>query len=197
MRVDSIEKLFNAAVKRITWKDVELGLLTLKEGQGQMLFTTNLAEYSMPVPDKHKEFERIELYFLLPEYWKSDINDPLFEWALDTLVAIKHYLNQGQWAINGHTFSLKNVPESRFKSSGFDALLLTEPISLEILQHPVDSPNGPVYFRALIPIYMREKDYKVARGIQKLRGKFLDKGMNEKWDEFRISSVKSRILFWR
>jgi hypothetical protein len=44
---------------------------------------------------------------------------------------------------------------------------------------------------------MREKDYKVARGIQKLRGKFLDKGMNEKWDEFRISAVKSRILFWR
>lgn len=197
MRVETIEKLFNAAVKRITWKDVELGLLTLKEGQGQMLFTTNLAEYSMPVPDKHKEFERIELYFLLPEYWNSDINDPLFEWALDTLVAIKIYLTKGRWAINGHTFSLKDVPESRFKATGFEALLLTEPISLNALNQSIDSAKGPVYFKALTPIYKREKDFKVARGIQNLMGKFLDKGVNEKWDEFRISAVKSRILFWR
>jgi hypothetical protein len=197
MRVDSIEQLFNVEVMRIPWREVELGLLSLKEGRGQMLFTTNLSDYTMPVPENYKEFERIELYFLLPEYWNSDMNDPLFQWAMDTLVSIKAYLTQGRWAINGHTFSLKDVPESRFKATGFEALLLTEPISLVALNQAIDSANGPLYFKALTPIFKREKDFKVARGIQKLMGKFLDKGVNEKWDEFRISAVKSRILFWR
>lgn len=197
MSIESIEKIFKTEVARISWKGNELGLLTFKEGKGQMLFTTNLADYTMPVPENYKEFERIELYFLLPEYWNAETNDPLFQWAMDTLVAIKNYLTQGRWAINGHTFSFKNVPESRFNASKFDALLLTEPISLEALKHPLDSPNGPVYFKPLTPVFMREKDFKVARGIQKLMDKFLDQGVNEKWDEFRISAVKSRILFWR
>jgi hypothetical protein len=96
MRVDSIEQLFNVEVTRIPWKEVELGLLSLKEGRGQMLFTTNLSDYTMPVPENYKEFERIELYFLLPEYWSSDMNDPLFQWAMDTLVSIKAYLKPFQ-----------------------------------------------------------------------------------------------------
>jgi hypothetical protein len=197
MRLDSIEQLFNVEVTRITWKEEDLGLLTLKEGRGQMLFTTHLGDYAMPVPEDNKEFERIELYFLLPEYWNSDMNDPLFKWAMDTLVAIKNYLIQGKWAINGHTFSLKDVPESRFKSSGFEALLFTEPISLNALNQAIDSVNGSVYFKALTPIFKREKDFKVARGVQKLMDKFREKGVNEKWDEFRLSCVKSRRLFWR
>jgi len=197
VRVESIRQLFKAEVKRIEWKGEELGLLAFGEGKGQLLFTTNFANYPMPVPEKYAEFARIELYFLLPNYWKTEVEDVLFQWAMETLIGIKNYLLQNRWAISGHTFSLQNLPESRFKESGFEALMLADPLSLEALKNPIDSNNGALYFKALIPIFKREKELKVARGIQYLIGKFADKGVNEMVDEFRISTVKSRFLFWR
>ena len=197
MRVNQIETLFSIKGESVAWKAETLGLLCLPEGKGKLLFTTDLGEYTMPVATKYAAFARIELYLLLPAYWNSELGDPLFEWALETLVSIKNYLKQGRWAIHGHTFSLKNVPEGRVKAAGFDALLLTEPISLALLEKPLASDHGPIYFRALIPIVKREKEAKEAKGVKKLMQRFADHGVNEKLDEFRGSVVKSRLLFWR
>ena len=52
MRVKQIETLFSIQGKSVEWKAETLGLLCLPEGKGQLLFTTDLGNYSVPVATK-------------------------------------------------------------------------------------------------------------------------------------------------
>lgn len=197
MVIEHIEKLFNIPAQKIQFEGEILASLKLGHSRGQLLTTTSLNNHTMPTPSKFNNQANIELYFLLPEYWNFDEKDPLFHWAIATLVQIKKYLEKDHWAISGHTFALKNLPNGKFKDAGFDALMLIDPIAIKELQNPIESLEHPVHFKALCPIFKKEKDIKESKGLDKFLIRMRDKGMNEKIDEFRISLIKSSILFWK
>ena len=185
-------------VELITFGSESLGLLKREqEYLGSVLFTTDLSTVSLPVPSKYAQENRIELYFLLPDYWPLETSSSLFAWAAETLIEIKNYLKAGHWAITGHTFKMPTPPEGKFKEAGFDALLLMNPILVKESLAPIPCKDKVIHFKALCPIFKREKDVKEARGMEKFMERYLAKGNTEKLDEFRVSSVKTSLLFWR
>lgn len=191
-----LETIFEVPVKEINFKGEILAALKLLKSRGILLSTTSLHKKPLPMPEKYAEQARIELYLILPSYWNMDEQDALFHWAIDTLVRIKKYLEEGHWAINGHTFSLKNLPEGRFKAAGFSALMLMEPMAMKELVKPISILDEYIYFKALCPLLPKEKDVKEARGVQKFLEKMKGKGVNEGIDEFRDSIVKPKFFFW-
>ena len=79
-------------VELITFGSESLGLLKREqEYLGSVLFTTDLSTVSLPVPSKYAQENRIELYFLLPDYWSLEPSSSLFVWAAETLIEIKNY----------------------------------------------------------------------------------------------------------
>ena len=192
-----LESLFECSIIAVPYQDEVLAAMKLGQSRGILLSTTSMHKVPMLMPEKYADQSRIELYFMLPSYWNIDEQDPLFHWAMDTLVRIKKYLEQGHWAINGHTFSLKQLPEGRFKAAGFSALMLMEPMAIKELVNPISFGEEGIHFKALCPLLPKEKDVKEARGHQKFIERMSAQGMTECIDEFRGSIVKSRFLFWK
>ena len=192
-----LESLFEATTIALTCEGEVLAAIKLSQSRGILLSTTSMHKVPMPMPEKYADQARIELYFMLPSYWNIDEQDPLFHWAMVTLVRIKKYLEQGHWAINGNTFNLTNLPEGRFKAAGFSALMLMAPMAMSELVNPISIGDEIIHFKALCPLSAKEKDVKEARGHQKFLERMNVQGMSECIDEFRGSIVKSRLLFWK
>ncbi len=197
MLLEPLKERFDEPIQTIQLADETLGVIKLEGARGTVLCTLDLGEYPMPVPSKFENQSRIELFFLLPEYWEASLENELFSWAANRLIAIKNYLKSSHWAITGHTFSMGDLPTSRLRECGFSALLLMDPISVKELFLPVQLGEKYHYFKVLTPVFKMEKDVKEARGMEKFLIRMTDKGMTEKLDEFRESVIKPRFLFWR
>ena len=197
MLLDQLTERFEAPIQTIQVGNETIGFIKLNGARGTVLCTLDLGDYQMPVPSIYESEARIELYFLLPEYWETSIENEVFNWAVNRLIAIKNYLKTDHWAISGHTFSLGELPTSRLKEVGFSALLLMDPLAVEELKTPLQFEEKPRYFKALCPMFKMEKDVKEARGMDKFMIRMMDKGVTEKLDEFREPIIKPRFLFWR
>ncbi|MCF8268705.1 MAG: suppressor of fused domain protein [Crocinitomicaceae bacterium] len=194
---EALSQRLGKPVQEITIGEERLALILLGDSRGAVLCTSDVSKLTLPVPETYHAEAVIELYFLLPEYWQFDLENPLFNWAANRLIAIKNYLAKGHWAISGHTFGLGELPEGRFKEQGFSALLLMNPIALPELSSTIEVAGREVQCKALCPIFKMEKDVKEARGNIKFLHRLMDKGITERLDEFRASVVKPRFLFWR
>jgi len=197
MFLDALSQRLGKPVQEITIGEDRLALILLGDSKGAVLCTLDLSKSRLPVPEPYHAEAVIELYFLLPEYWQFNLENPLFYWAANRLIDINNYLSKGHWAISGHTFELGELPEGRFKEQGFSALLLMDPIALSELSSKIDVVGMEVQCKALCPIFKMEKDVKEARGNIKFLHRLRDKGITERLDEFRASVVKPRFLFWR
>ncbi|MEI8193158.1 MAG: suppressor of fused domain protein [Flavobacteriia bacterium] len=165
---------------------------------GTLYVTLGLSDHTMKIPEKYKGESNVELYFFTPIHWETaEKNGALITWALQTLVKAKTYVMAGNWVLTGQTFDLTEVPEGKFKELNFVAMMLVPPHEAKFLSEPIVLENNQVSFRALVPVFKDEKEYKIARGFKKLWEKFHEKRTSEKLDEFRLPVVKNRILFWR
>jgi hypothetical protein len=197
MLLDQLTKRFEEPIQTIQVGNETICFIKLNGARGTVLCTLDLGEYQMPVPPNYESEASIELYFLLPEYWETSIENEVFYWAVNRLIAIKNYLKTDHWAISGNTFSMGEIPSGRLKEVGFSALLLLDPMAVEELKTPVQLGEKFRYFKVLTPVFKMEKDVKEARGLTKFIHRMMDKGVTEKLDEFREPVIKPRFLFWR
>jgi Suppressor of fused protein (SUFU) len=197
MLLDQLTKRFEEPIQTIQVGNETICFIKLNGARGTVLCTLDLGEYQMPVPPNYESEASIELYFFLPEYWETSIENEVFYWAVNRLIAIKNYLKTNHWAISGNTFSMGEIPSGRLKEVGFAALLLLDPMAVEELKTPVQLGEKFRYFKVLTPVFKMEKDVKEARGLTKFIHRMMDKGVTEKLDEFREPVIKPRFLFWR
>jgi hypothetical protein len=73
---------------------------------------------------------------------------------------------------------------------------ISRPLYLEEELKPLIIDEKTVHFWALIPIFGDEMDYKQSKGTEKFRKKLISKGISEKLDEYRQSSLRNRWLFF-
>lgn len=197
MLLDQLTERFEEPIQTIKVGNETLCFIKLNGARGTVLCTLDLGAYQMPVPSKYESEARMELCFLLPEYWETSIENEVFNWAVNRLIEIKNYLKTDHWAISGNTFGMGELPSGRLKEVGFSSLLLLDPIAVEELKTPVQLGETFRYFKVLTPVFKMEKDVKEARGLTKFIHRMMDKGVTEKLDEFREPVIKPRFLFWR
>jgi hypothetical protein len=163
----------------------------------KVLVTNGLHKYNMPVPEKLKGFENIELYFCLPSYWELDLNNEKFNWVYFQIQKLsKHLIEKQTWFGVGHTFSNGQPPKALSSSMLQNHLLLTEPIMLENYLDQIEVEGKTITFLAIVPIFSDELDYKMAKGYFSFIKKFRAKNNEELLDDFRQSIKNRRFGFF-
>ncbi len=164
----------------------------------RVLMTDGFRSYTMPVPEKRKDFAHAELYFCLPGYWDlEDLDNPSMNWIFEWIQKIPEYVQNNQtWLGPGHTFSIGKDKESISPTMKQDHFIVMKPILLEQEMAPVKEGDHEVHFYAIMPIFSDEWDYKQGKGTVKFLRKLLAKGVTENLDDFRTTTLKSKWRIW-
>jgi len=72
---------------------------------------------------------------------------------------------------------------------------LTHPMLLENELATVQLGEKTIHFLAIVPIFLKEFEFKQSRGTFKFLRKLISKGVSEKLDDFRDSITKSKWRF--
>ena len=161
-----------------------------------ILMTSGLIEYNMPVDDTEQAKVHKELYFVLPDYWSLKlIEQEKYDWLFATLSKLKNYvLDHKTWYAEGHTMPAnKDLAElsSQLKQT---YLMLCNPIYIKDELSPILLGSKEISFLGILPIFRNEFHHKQAYGTNKLISLFESYQITERIDEYRTNLVKSR---WR
>jgi len=193
-------RLPNNKITSITFEDELFYFIDFSREKGiNVLMTSSFHSYQMPVPEKLQGFEFGQLYFCVPVYWDlTNTENPEIKWLFEWLNRVSTYtIKNNTWLGDGHTYNCTKHGKQLSPSIRQDHLFISNPIFLEDELTPVEFEDKTIHFWALIPLFGDEMDYKQGKGTVKLKKKFLIKGVTEKLDEFRQSSLKNRWLFFK
>ena len=161
-----------------------------------VLMTNGLSEYSMPVPEKHKERKNVELYFCLPSYW--DLTTENGKWVIAWIQKLaKHCIEKEMWYGIGHTFPNGNPAMPISVTMKQKYLMLNAPYFLDKELSAIINEDKAIHFLGIIPIFEDEMDYKMGKGTYKLLQKIEGKGVSELLDDYRMSCLKSKWRFFQ
>ena len=173
---------------------VELVMVDFPEKRVQLLMTYGLSKTVMPVHEKYKGRERVELYFCLPSYWDINTENEKYIWPQEWLHKLSaHVITKKLWFGPGHTIEAQMTEDSLSSTMKQDHLILSNPILMEKELSDISLNGEKVHFLCCIPIFGDEMDYKQAKGTYKLMKKLNGKGISEKLDDFRATVLKSRF----
>ena len=104
----------NITAESFQHPEVSVPLLKLKiEGKRPvtLIMTDGLSQKKMKLPEQSNEFDQIELYWALPEYWDlSDLSNPNTNWIFHWLnKLVRHLLDKDVWFGHGHTFKTQSL----------------------------------------------------------------------------------------
>lgn len=161
-----------------------------------VLMTNGLSDYAMPVPEKYKERNHVELYFCLPSYW--DLTTDNGKWVIEWIQKLaKHCIEKETWYGIGHTFPNGNPAMPLSNTMKQKYLMLNGPYFLEKELSPIQAEDKEIHFLGIIPIFEDEMDYKMGKGTYKLLQKIEGKGISELLDDYRMSCLKSKWRFFQ
>lgn len=159
-----------------------------------VLLTNGLRDYKMPVPEVEAGLEYNELCFCLPSYWEwEDADNAQMNWIFPWIQRLaKYVVANDTWFGNGHTMPCGKDMQPISATMLQNHLMLLSPMLLETEMAPVQVNGKTVNFLFIVPIFGVEMDYKQAQGTQKLITKFINKGINEKLDDYRGDVLKRK-----
>lgn len=194
---DQFNKKPGFKLTEINFNGNEFLLIQYDGLDGTLVLSQGLSATKMVVPERYEQEAQIELYVLVPQHWSPiQLENPNLTWVLNTLSRLKKHIENGNWVASGHTITLSDLPEGKLKDAHFHNLMLMGPLEADILKTPLEYNHSSIHFKALVPIFKDEKEFKESKGFGRLLNKFQDKGVSEKLDEFRSTVVKHRFLFW-
>lgn len=157
----------------------------------KIVFTDGLSNHAQTVKAEFEAFEKIELYFCMPEYWNSTEETWPMKW-LDRLAEIPQ--KNKTWFGPGDTIPAGNPPEllsDRFPAQHF---MLCSPIfTKDIFENPIWTENN-ISFLGIIPIDQYELEYKLRNSATILLRRLEKKGYDDRVDMFREAVCRKRIL---
>ncbi len=170
--------------------DVKLG--SIPDQDALLLYTDGLSNFIQPITEeKNIEFQRIELYFMLPSYWKIEDNPWPLEW-IEKLAA--HPQNNGTWYGPGDTIDIARGHSPLTRPFPATHFMLASPIELkDILTGKIWDESG-IHFFGIIPISQKELDYKIRNSATVLTNRLVHKNYSERIDLFRLEVCRKRIL---
>ncbi len=170
--------------------DFKIELAKLPDSKFQIIFTHGLNKFQQDVDEKHADFNQIELFMSLPEYWdiKSD------SWPVEILNRIAAAPQKNNtWYSPGDTVKLKEAISHTFEGpsiDGFKHFIMSEPM----LHTDLAKETLTFKYLAIFPIFEYEFDYKMRNSATVLIKKLKKKGLSEKFDVYRKSVCRKRIL---
>lgn len=165
----------------------------------QVLVTAGMSAQEMTPPEELSEEPRYaELLLGLPSDWPLDggaLEDSAFRWPLRLLATLASFpAAAGQWLSVGHTVPNGQPPKPYLEGLGFCCAMLAPPITvLPDFRELIVGPEKTVVFYAVVPLFEREMELKVAEGTRALLERFDKHEVSEILD-IRRRSVAGTLL---
>jgi hypothetical protein len=188
----------NITAESFQHPEVSVPLLKLKiEGKRPvtLIMTDGLSEKKMKLPEQSSEFDKIELYWALPEYWGlSDLSNPNTNWIFHWLnKLVRHLLDKDVWFGHGHTFQTQSLSPSMKQ----EYLMLMKPLIVNDVLSKVQEAGKSIGFLSIVPLFKTEFDYKQQKGTNSLITKMTEEGVSEILDDYRESLLNKRFGYLR
>ena len=180
----------------------------------KVLFTKGMSQFNQSDNSKAVEhvYPFVELYFLLPAYWKLEEENQ--QWPLGILKRLMNAPQEkGVWFGPGDTFvANRQLKQNRGEAKEIDAqelnnnlkaapinetfqqnhIILNEPLAAQTFIENWEAKD--IHFLSLIPIFQKEFEYKQSRSAYELFDHFIKKNVTELIDEYRKEAVKKRFF---
>jgi hypothetical protein len=157
-----------------------------------IIFTSGLSDSKQTGSEKYPEFESIELYFCLPEYWKVQDSSSDYQWPIEWLNKIAQVPQKNAtWFGPGDTIPAGNpihTISSKLKQNHF---ILTEPIKFESELKVINLDSKDVRFLSIVPIFEDEMKFKTKNSSKILLEKYKHNKFTEEVDEYRTPVVRN------
>jgi hypothetical protein len=184
----------NVTAESFQHPEVSLPLLKIRmEGKRPvtLIMTDGLSQKKMKLPAQSNEFDQVELYWALPEYWDlSDLSNPNTNWIFHWLnKLIRHLLDKDVWLGHGHTFQCQPLSLTMKQ----EYLMLMKPLIVNDVLSKAQEATKNVGFLAIVPLFKTEFDFKQQKGTNSLVTKMTEGGVSELLDDYRESLLKKRF----
>lgn len=188
----------NISAESFQHPEVSVPLLKIKiEGKRPvtLIMTDGLSEKKMKLPEQSNEFDHVELYWALPEYWDlSDLSNPNTNWIFHWLnKLVRHLLDKDVWFGHGHTFKTQSLSPTMKQ----EYLMLMRPLMLNDVLSKLQEMRKSVGFLSIVPLFKTEFDYKQQKGTSSLVTKMTERGVSEILDDYRESLLNKRFGYLR
>ena len=152
----------------------------------QVLVTLGMSATPMELPEAYADEARYaELVIGLPPDWPLEgvaLNEVAHRWPLRLLATLASFpAASGQWLSVGHTVPNGEPPHPYVEGLGFCCAMLAPPITLLPEFRTLElSSEKSVVFHAVVPLFEREMELKVAEGTRALL---------ERFDKHQVSEI--------
>lgn len=197
MKKELIKRFGEHRVSDIPVAEGEIPLLALDfdlKTPVTIIVTNGLSNYKMPVPEAEAGLEYNEIFFCLPSYWEwEDLSNPQMNWIFEWIQRLaKYVVEKESWFGHGHTMPCGKEMKSLSATMKQNHFMLLNPMLLEQELAPIKLEDKTIQFLAIVPIFPDEMDYKQGKGTVKLLRKLINKGVDEKLDDYRSTVLKSK-----
>lgn len=156
-----------------------------------LVFSEGLASSPQHVSDKFSKYERIELYFCLPDYW--DIKSET--WPIHWLNRLAEIPQKNEtWFGPGDTIPAGNPPEEISHLFRANHFMLTDPIKLKTFFDQKEFLETGISFLGIVPILQEELEFKIKKSGTALKHNLEKNRYTEQVDLFRLSVCRKRFL---
>lgn len=162
-----------------------------------LLYTSGLSHFTQDTSDKYPEFKHVELYFLLPDYWKIDSIEKQWHWPIYWLNRIAEVPQKfNSWFGPGDTIPAGNPPVALSEKMAQNHFMLMEPYKLQEQLNDFKTSDKDIRFLAIKPLFQQEFDYKTRKSAKVLTSYFQFKNQDEMVDDYREAITgKNNIKF--
>ena len=127
-----------------------------------------------------------------------DASNPQMNWVFEWIQRLAKYVVEKEtWFGHGHTMPCGSNPKPLSSTMKQDHFFLMHPMLLESELETIQVGEKTIHFLAIVPIFLKEFEYKQSRGTFKFIQKLVNKGVSEKLDDFRDMVTKNKWRFKR
>jgi hypothetical protein len=192
---ESLQTIFGIAEVLVLHKNAEydfvIELIKPKDEKFQILYTRGLSKNIQANGQNNTKYQRIELYFLLPDFWDLVKND----WPVYWLNRIAQVPQKNKtWFGVGDTLPAGNPPKEIDEVLKCSYFILSDPMLLESKLTGNLEAEKAFSFLAVIPIFEREFDFKMQNSATPLLKIFRDKQIFEMIDVYRQPLARKKFM---
>ena len=156
-----------------------------------ILFTEGLSTNLQKVDEKNEKLERIELYFLLPDYWDFSKKPWPIEW-LNKIAQIPQ--KNKTWFGIGDTISANTGASGVDEQLACNHFILSESLLTDSKLSGSEWEKESIKLLAVIPIFQKEFDFKNQNSATVLFSIFRKNKVSEMIDIYRTPKARKKIM---
>ena len=198
--IGPVEMVFHELISDLVHIDIHWVKPT-KKRPWHTLVTSGMSDLPMTVPDACSEFQYAELCVKLPPTWK--VSQEAFQsednyWPIRLMKMLARLPHEFEtWLGTGHTVPNGDPAEPYADNTKFSCALILPPDPSTTPEefHCLETDEArSIWFYSIVPLYDRETNFKLSKGLEALLSRFDANGIGDLIDVNRTDTCRKKFF---